>query len=96
MLGYFSNEPKSNSPLFPELTDREREVLGLLGRGLHNPEIGRKLGIRPKTVRNHVSNVLTKFPPFESASDVRSPAALYPLVKVIYLFSLAPRAPGIL
>ena len=52
--------PKSSAPLFLELTDREREVLALLGRGVHNPEIGRKLGIRPKTVRNHVSNVLTK------------------------------------
>jgi DNA-binding NarL/FixJ family response regulator len=60
VLGYFSHDPKSDSSLFPELTDREREVLVLLGRGLHNPEIGRKLGIRPKTVRNHVSNVLTK------------------------------------
>ncbi len=60
MLGYFANPHQSSARLFPELTDREREVLGLLGRGLHNPEIGRILGIRPKTVRNHVSNVLTK------------------------------------
>lgn len=60
VLGYFANPHQSSARLFPELTDREREVLGLLGRGLHNPEIGRILGIRPKTVRNHVSNVLTK------------------------------------
>lgn len=60
MLGYFSNAHQSNPPLFPELTAREREVLVLLGRGVHNPEISRRLGIRPKTVRNLASNVLTR------------------------------------
>ena len=60
VLGYFSNAHQSNPPLFPELTAREREVLVLLGRGVHNPEISRRLGIRPKTVRNLASNVLTR------------------------------------
>jgi DNA-binding NarL/FixJ family response regulator len=45
---------------FPELTDREREVLDLLAAGDRNTEIAQKLGLRPKTVRNHVSNILTK------------------------------------
>ena len=60
VLAYFSQQIPPRNVAFPELSEREREVLGLLAQGLHNPEISRRLGIRPKTVRNHVSNVLTK------------------------------------
>jgi len=45
---------------FPELSDREREVLDLLARGYDNATIARRMVLSPKTVRNHVSNVLTK------------------------------------
>lgn len=45
---------------FPELSDREREVLDLLARGFDNASIARRMVLSPKTVRNHVSNVLTK------------------------------------
>ncbi len=45
---------------FPTLTVREREILALLGEGLTNPAIAVRLCISDKTVRNHVSNVLTK------------------------------------
>ncbi|MFI5913320.1 response regulator [Dactylosporangium sp. NPDC051541] len=45
---------------FPGLTDREREILGLIARHRTNPEIARSLGLSPKTVRNHVSNIFTK------------------------------------
>jgi DNA-binding NarL/FixJ family response regulator len=45
---------------FPELTPREREVLELLSAGCRNHEIARRLGMSEKTVRNHVSQVLTK------------------------------------
>lgn len=45
---------------FPELTEREREVLALVAEGARNPAIARQLGISPKTVRNHLSNVLSK------------------------------------
>ncbi len=45
---------------FPDLTDREHEVLDLLADGLPNTTIGRRLGIAAKTVANHVSNVLLK------------------------------------
>lgn len=45
---------------FPQLTDREREVLDLLAHGITNAEIARRLVLSAKTVRNHVSNIFTK------------------------------------
>ncbi|TCC52689.1 response regulator transcription factor [Kribbella capetownensis] len=45
---------------FPELTDREREILDLVARGLTNAAIARQLVVSDKTVRNHVSNVFAK------------------------------------
>lgn len=48
------------SGLFPELSEREGEVLDLLARGLDNGAIARRLTLSEKTVRNHVSNIFTK------------------------------------
>ncbi len=45
---------------FAELTVREREVFELLARGLNNRMIAQRLGVSPKTVANHVSNVFAK------------------------------------
>ena len=45
---------------FPELTDREREVLDLIAEGLDNPRIALRLYISNKTVSNHISNIFTK------------------------------------
>jgi DNA-binding NarL/FixJ family response regulator len=42
------------------LTRREREVLGLIGRGFSNKRIARELGIAEKTVKTHVGHVLAK------------------------------------
>lgn len=52
--------PTEPMDAFPELTDRERQVLRLLGRGEPNGRIALDLGIHEKTVRNHVSNILLK------------------------------------
>jgi DNA-binding NarL/FixJ family response regulator len=42
------------------LTDRERQILDLMAEGWGNQAIARRLGVAPKTVRNHVSNVIAK------------------------------------
>ncbi len=46
--------------LFPELTDREREVLDLIAAGINNPDMAKRLHLSPKTIRNHVSSVFSK------------------------------------
>jgi DNA-binding NarL/FixJ family response regulator len=48
------------SPPFPQLTGRERQVLDLLAQGRANTAIAARLSLSPKTVRNHVSNILAK------------------------------------
>lgn len=61
VLSFFAAGPaKPVVTPFPALTDREREILDLVARGLTNPAIAQKLMLSSKTVRNHVSNVLTK------------------------------------
>ena len=52
--------PGAPSGPFPELTSREREVLGLIARGRNNQEIAKHLYLSPKTVRNHISNIFAK------------------------------------
>jgi DNA-binding NarL/FixJ family response regulator len=61
ILSYLTRPLAARDPvLFPELSDREREVLELIARGLPNSQIADKLSVSPKTARNHVSNVFTK------------------------------------
>jgi RNA polymerase sigma factor (sigma-70 family) len=44
----------------PGLTDREREILKLIGEGLTNRQIGQRLYLAEKTVKNHISRLLAK------------------------------------
>ncbi|MGW2829630.1 response regulator [Streptomyces sp. NPDC001286] len=44
----------------PGLTDREREILALIGEGLTNRQIGQRLFLAEKTVKNHISRLLAK------------------------------------
>ena len=45
---------------FPQLSQREREVLGLIAQGVNNAAIADRLCLSPKTVRNHISNIFSK------------------------------------
>ena len=60
-MNYFSGlKPQTEPEAYPELTDREREVLELIARGENNASIAKALSISQKTVRNHVSNIFNK------------------------------------
>jgi DNA-binding NarL/FixJ family response regulator len=52
--------PRAAEPAFPELTPREREVLGLIASGLPNATIAARLGLAPNTVSNHISSIFAK------------------------------------
>ena len=64
--------PAQPKALHDRLTDRERDVLQLLGRGMSNKEIARELGVAEKTVKTHVSSIFQKL----QLAD-RTQAALY-------------------
>lgn len=61
LMQYFG-APRRPSPsqLFPDLTEREREVLSLIAQGYTNQAIAERLVISPKTVRNHISSIFSK------------------------------------
>jgi DNA-binding NarL/FixJ family response regulator len=62
--------PAAPARLFPELTERETEVLSLVARGRTNEEIAKELVLSLKTVRNHVSNIFSKLQVADRAQAV--------------------------
>jgi DNA-binding NarL/FixJ family response regulator len=67
LMHYFANPPasasdtaKSAAPAFPDLTEREREVLSLIAQGLTNGAIAERLILSPKTVRNYITEIFSK------------------------------------
>jgi DNA-binding NarL/FixJ family response regulator len=81
----FAGRPAPTSPrtsLLAELTDREREVVALVGGGLSNDEIAEKLFISPATARTHVSRAMSKL-------DARDRAQV-----VVFAYEAGLVAPG--
>jgi DNA-binding NarL/FixJ family response regulator len=70
MIGFFSAPRAAPKRAFPELTEREEEVLSLVAQGKSNREIARQLFVSLKTVRNHVSNILLKLQVADRAQAV--------------------------
>jgi len=62
--------PAGVALVFPQLTDREHEILELVAQGHANPAIARRLRISDKTVRNHLSNIFTKLAVADRAQAV--------------------------
>ena len=87
LIARFRDDPVAGiagSDTLAALTDREREVLGLVGQGLANEDIARALHLSPLTVKTHVNRAMTKL-------GVRDRAQL---VVVAYRTGLVRPGPG--
>lgn len=81
----FAHRPAPTAPrpsLLTELTEREREVVSLVGKGLSNDEIAERLFISPATARTHVSRAMLKI-------DARDRAQL-----VVFAYETGLTSPG--
>lgn len=58
------------STLFPELTERESEILQFIAQGLNNQDIATRLEITAKTVSNHISNIFNKLQVVDRAQAI--------------------------
>ena len=71
LIGFFAAPaPIVPARLFPDLTEREREVLALIAQGHGNQAIADQLFLSLKTVRNHVSNIFSKLQVADRAQAV--------------------------
>lgn len=71
LMQYFANmQPILPCDAFPDLTEREREILGLIALGKSNADIAEELVLSPKTVSNHVSNIFSKLQVVDRAQAV--------------------------
>lgn len=67
----YAVRPSSRLDQYPELTDREKEVLQLMVEGCVNSDISAKLKLSPKTVSNYVSAILNKLQAPDRASAIQ-------------------------
>ena len=67
---------KSSKTQLPELSPREKEILGLIAEGYTNPQIAEKIFLSPFTVDSHRKNLLAKFGVKNTASLIKTAAQL--------------------
>jgi DNA-binding NarL/FixJ family response regulator len=77
----YASPGTSEGLLARQLTPRELEVLQLLAQGAASPEIARRLGVSPNTVRTHVQGILTKLQ-VHSRLEAAAFAVRHQLVKI--------------
>jgi DNA-binding NarL/FixJ family response regulator len=70
VLGYFSSPPAPRAEPFPELTEREREILDLLASGRRTAAIADALFLSPKTVSNHLTSIFAKLEVADRAAAI--------------------------
>ena len=70
VLGLLRARDRAPAPVLPELTGRERQILGLVGAGLGNQAIAARLRISAKTVANTISGILVKLGVADRAAAV--------------------------
>ena len=71
LMQYFANmRPVIPEHAFPDLTEREREVLGLIVEGKSNAQIAETLVLSPKTVSNHISTIFSKLQVVDRAQAI--------------------------
>ena len=70
VIEHFASGDGSARAAFPQLTEREREVLELIASGRGNATIAHDLTLSLKTVRNHVSNIFTKLQVSDRAAAI--------------------------
>jgi DNA-binding NarL/FixJ family response regulator len=88
LIEEFVRRPATDQPVHSSLdvlTEREREVLSLVAKGLSNAEIGSRLYVSPATVKTHVGRILSKL-------DARDRAQLIVVAYESGLVSAGPRA----
>ncbi|MFI1990679.1 response regulator [Actinoplanes sp. NPDC020271] len=73
LVAEFARQPKPQNPIpgsLDSVTEREREVLRLVGLGLSNDEIADHLALSPATVKTHIGRILAKLPARDRAQMV--------------------------
>ncbi|MGH2448366.1 MAG: response regulator [Chloroflexota bacterium] len=71
LIDFFSApRPLLPPQAFPELSEREREILDLIAAGRNNAEITNRLVLSPKTVRNHITNIFSKLQVVDRAQAI--------------------------
>lgn len=76
LMNQVASQPAAPQPLVPDLTDREMEVLALVAQGMSNHAIAAKLIISEKTVKTHISSLLSKL-----GQEDRTKLAVYAIRK---------------